>query len=142
MILAPFLTDPPGSVDKGDDDDGSEDGFLKKRTRSKDEEESESVEYRKWLAGEGGRVQQELQPSLEPLQRYWSDPSLSADDRFLRDYITKQMWRDDRPEAMPVYTEVVQAELSEDDKILDETDNFERKLNFRFEEEGASEVIP
>ena len=95
---------PPahGRADSDGDDEGD---FLRVRSKSKEESEKETEEYRMWLAGQGGsEAKASVHVALEPLQRFWTDPSLSSEDKFLRDYITRQLWREDK--EVPTYNEV------------------------------------
>lgn len=47
-----------------------------------------------WLKGGGVELADKMAMDLEPLKQYWSDPSLSADERFLRDYILNKGYLD------------------------------------------------
>ena len=40
-----------------------------------------------WLKGGGVQLASKVAQELAPLKEYWTDPSLSADEKFLRDYI-------------------------------------------------------
>ncbi len=89
-------------------DESDEEGdFLKVRTKTQDEQEREAAEYKSWLAGAAKLPGNAPVAELEPLQRFWTDPNLSEEDKFLRDYITKELWRDERgKEQAPSYQEV------------------------------------
>ena len=94
------LLDTSDARDDGDDD------FFKPRNKSAAEQEQENEDFRLWLAGQGeSKLAPEMKKDLEPLQRFWTDPNLSEDDRFLRDYITRQLWREDRV-VLPVRDKV------------------------------------
>lgn len=91
----------------GEEEEGEDDGnFLTLRQKSKDEQDADEKDFKKWLAGEGKVVPKARVAELEPLQRYWTDPNLSEEDRFLRDYITGELWRDRDREAVPTYKDV------------------------------------
>jgi protein KRI1 len=69
---------------------------------------------------------------LEALQRYWTDPNLTQDEKFLRDYVLERAWVEKDKDKLPTYDEIVDAEDSDD---LEQMEEFERKYNFRHEEE-------
>jgi hypothetical protein len=47
----------------------------------------EEHDYIQWLKGGGVKLAEEMTGDLAPLKEYWNNPSLSADEKFLRDYI-------------------------------------------------------
>jgi protein KRI1 len=62
------------------------------------EQVSEQALYSDWLERDGAKLDTETKKDLQPLKRFWTDPNLNETDRFLRDYLTKQLWRgDDAP---------------------------------------------
>lgn len=135
-------------ADEGSAEDGEADDFFRVRGKTSEEQEAEDADYAKWLRDEGALDQEEAQ-ELEPLRRFWTDPNLSEADRFLRDYITNRKWRSDEPSAraVPRYDEVIgtggpaQAiDLDEDEEHVEQMEEFEQGYNFRFQEEGATEI--
>ena len=54
----------------------------------------EEREYVQWLKGEGGELAEEMARDLGTLREYWNDPSLSTEERFLRDYILNRGYLD------------------------------------------------
>lgn len=81
-----------------------------------------------------------MREEMEPLKRFWTDPNLSEGDKFLRDYITKQMWKgDDRTKAAPVYGDE-QVDDEEDAVEVEEMEEYEHVFNHRFEEPDGAEV--
>lgn len=67
------------------------------------------------------------------------DQSMTANDRFLRDYILKQAWMkgsDDEYEDEDLFDEQVE----EDEEAYQAAENFEATYNFRFEEPGGVEI--
>ena len=67
---------------------------------------------------------------LEALQRYCTDPNLSKDETFLRDYVLQRGWIDKDKDKIPTVDGL--ADDSEED--LEASEQFERKYNFRHEE--------
>lgn len=47
-----------------------------------------------WLKGGGVELAQEMASDLVPLKEYWTDPLLSGEERFLRDYILNKGYLD------------------------------------------------
>jgi len=41
----------------------------------------------KWIKGRKNRLPSKDKQNLDALKRYWSDPHLTEDEKFLRDYI-------------------------------------------------------
>lgn len=99
------------------------------------------------------------------LKQYWQTQHVDPNDRFLRDYIVNQRWKDERANHIPTYREVVGNDASdasdasdvagedqlsiakkfelvdeEDDSELERQDEFEERYNFRFEEPGGTEI--
>ena len=70
---------------------------------------------------------------MEALQRYWTDPNLTTDEKFLRDYVLERAWIEKDKGKIPTYDDVIAAEGSEEE--LEHTEEFEKKYNFRHEEE-------
>lgn len=57
-------------------------------------QEKEESEYVQWLKGGGVELAERMVADLAPLKQYWTDPSLSADEKFLRDYILNKGYLD------------------------------------------------
>lgn len=66
-----------------------------------------------------------------------NNKKLSKEDRFLRNYILSEVWRDDNKKAFTKKMQLIDREDEEKEDIMDE---FEQKLNFRFEEQGGSNL--
>jgi len=135
-----------------DDADGGDD-FLKVKKKSQDEALKEDEEYSAWLKGKKKKLSDKKSESdMKFLKDYWSDPQLNESEKFLRDFILNKRYLDkddlsdlDADERAEVGTEkninLVEgkvdpetADLSEDEAILENQEQFERKYNFRFEE--------
>lgn len=123
------------------DDEGDGEGWgglFKKRSKSNDEEVQEEKQYAQWLAGQEKKIKEEDQEVLKGLKSYWNNPKLSKDDKFLRDYILKAKYKENT-KRIPTCDEVLgdiqdEAQLSEDERDIEQQEEFEKKYNFRFEE--------
>lgn len=72
----------------------------------------------------------------EVLQSFWSKSNdLSAKDKFLRNYILTEAWKE-KGETKVTFTK----EDEEDDEKSDMFDNFESSYNFRFQETGGINI--
>lgn len=76
---------------------------------------------------------------LKPLRDFWSDPNLDPNEKFLRDYVLNNKYIDESRdvEGDLGYNRVIHDSddnLSEDERTIQEQEDYERKYNFRFEE--------
>eukprot|EP00808_Paulinella_micropora_P017043 g52360.t1 len=68
-------------------------------------------------------------------------------NEFLRSYFANEWWKEKDTSKLPTYEEIVGEErpqmpdISEDEDELDAQDVFEAQYNFRFEEDGANEIM-
>lgn len=70
---------------------------------------------------------------MKPLKEYWSNPKLSKDEIFLRDYILSNGYANKDIDEIPTYDEIVGGS-DDDDDFEQKQIEFEHKYNFRFEE--------
>ncbi|EPT24632.1 zinc finger, zz type domain-containing protein [Toxoplasma gondii TgCatPRC2] len=119
--------------------EGVEEGgaFLQKKEKTEDELAQEAKDYKKFLSSKKGKEHVDM---TTVLNHYWApDENLDPDERFLRDYILNQGWREDR--AVLQDDQPNQKFDEEEDELnIDQTDAFEAAYNFRFEEEGGSTI--
>lgn len=77
---------------------------------------------------------------LKPLHDYWTDPNLPSSEKFLRDFIQKKKFLENNDESDlddDDYKDRVHDSddnLSDDEKNIQNQEEFEHKYNFRFEE--------
>nr|XP_039260442.1 protein KRI1 homolog [Styela clava] len=143
-------------ADINENDEDGED-LLVKRNKSKNEKEKEEEEFRKWLKTPEGQTSlnvlddknnekvakmKTVVNEVKPLKEYWTDPKLDDGEKFLRDYILERKYLDPNADGTtPTYDEIIGAdsdenEMSDTEDELFETksENFERKYNFRYQE--------
>ncbi|GFU34234.1 protein KRI1 homolog [Nephila pilipes] len=101
--------------DFNDDDD---DDLLQVHSKTNAEKEKDENDFKQWL---------ESEKDLSYLNKYWNDPKLNDDEKFLRDYILNKKYivEDEITEDIG---------LSEDEKTMEKQELFEHKYNFRFQE--------
>ncbi|KAJ8040123.1 Protein KRI1-like [Holothuria leucospilota] len=75
---------------------------------------------------------------VDSLRDYWSNPQLDEGEKFLRDYILDRAYKPAGDENE--FENLSDEDLSEDDRLLDEQEDFERKYNFRYEEPDSEFV--
>ncbi|XP_049666439.1 protein KRI1 homolog isoform X2 [Accipiter gentilis] len=128
------------SEEEEEEEGGS--ALLRRRSQTAEEKEREEEDYIRWLKGQGEAPPEPLQ-DLVPLQQYWTDPALDPGERFLRDYILNQGYREEEEEeedaegASPLRL----ADSSDEGELfLAKQEDFERRYNFRFEEPDAEQV--
>ncbi len=123
------------SSDDSDDDD-DDDGLLKEKVKSSEEIKKEEAGYREWLAGQQKELEdKETEEKLRGLKESWSKKDLDEDEAFLKDYILNKRYLGDNDlDAGAGRLHDSDDGLSEDEKTVEEMEEFEHKYNFRFEE--------
>ena len=126
--------------DNAESDDEEWGGIFKRRDKSREEEQLEEEQYTKWLAGEEANIGTKAE-ELKPLKDYWTNPKLSKDETFLRDYILNNGYTKHNSNQVPTYDDIVgndvEPNFSDDEAELEKQAEFEQKFNFRFEEPDA-----
>ncbi|XP_063933261.1 protein KRI1 homolog [Zophobas morio] len=118
-------------------EDTCEDLFeIKKKT--KEEEEKDTEDYLAWLKDQKTLENSRAVSELITLKRYWQDPNLDENEKFLRDYVLNKGWIDTTNTLK--HDELLE-EFEKDEEWLEKTDDFERKHNFRFEEDNSAELV-
>ena len=115
---------------KNSDDESDQEDLLNKKSKSAQEIAVEENEYKKWLLGQKEHLQDSnTENELKNLKEFWSDKNLDKDEKFLRDFILNKKYLEGNEEEVEI-----DEDLSEDEKTLEQQEEFEHKFNFRFEE--------
>lgn len=137
-----------GDSDDSDDDDG----FLSLRAKTDEEKKKEQEDYDTFAHSEEGKelhkttLAKYVLPEGAVVKEGEAGDEIN-DDNFLAKYVMGQMWKEKDLSKLPSYKEIVGEEapqsvnIDEDEGYLDEQDAFEAKYNFRYEEEGANEIM-
>ncbi|KAJ1960548.1 Ribosome biogenesis protein Kri1, partial [Dipsacomyces acuminosporus] len=133
--------------DSDDDDDGDdEDGFLVKKVKTQDEIKKEDEEYKRFLLENVGDDSQskaifEVWGTSTGSETPGEDKGKSEEQAFLMDYILNRGWlaKNDSKASEELEARTI-VDKEEDEKMMELTDNFESKYNFRFEEEGSAQI--
>ncbi|KAK9512818.1 hypothetical protein O3M35_001151 [Rhynocoris fuscipes] len=110
-------------AESSEDEDNS--NLLKKKVKDEKEKQEEEEDYIQWLKGKKEKLEDEkIENDLKPLHDYWNNPNLDEKEQFLRDYILNKRYLE--KDSMGNYDG---DDLSEDEKILEEQEDFE--LNYK-----------
>lgn len=129
------------------DSDSDSDGLFKARPKTAEEIAREEEEYRNFLL-ENLATSENAKESMSEWLSYREEkdgkkPRKTAaqnkDDAFLIDYVLNQGWMDKTKRHTPSYDEIV-TDASESEEELEKAEEFEAALNFRFEQEGGTEI--
>ncbi|KAI9013392.1 KRI1-like family C-terminal-domain-containing protein [Phycomyces nitens] len=129
--------------DEEEEDEEDKGGFLMKKEKSKEEQEAEEEEYKNFLL-QNMASDEASSEVFKEWNNYKNNPNMNKDDAFLIDYVLNRGWVEKKHGRQPTYEEDPIPELDDkeaDEEYLDQVDRFESKYNFRFEEEGALQII-
>ncbi|KAI8817196.1 KRI1-like family C-terminal-domain-containing protein [Fimicolochytrium jonesii] len=119
-----------------DNEDDEDDEFMSLRVKTEEDKKREEEEYRKFLlenlSSEGGQ-------GLQDFRDYNSIKPQDPDEAFLMEYVLNRGWVDKDAISVPTYEDVV--DLSGDEEAVETAEDFERTHNFRFEEEGSTNIV-
>ncbi|KAI8575602.1 hypothetical protein K450DRAFT_261154 [Umbelopsis ramanniana AG] len=123
-------------------DDEEEDGFFTMRDKTSDDLAAEEEDYKRFLL-ESMADNKAGKDAFADWQNYRENPNVDKDEAFLIDYVLNRGWVDKDANKIPSYNEVVDEEAGsdEDEEYLDKVDRFESAYNFRFEEEGGTQLV-
>lgn len=116
-------------------DDDAED-FFEVKKKTKEEEEFEEDDYRTFLLE--NMADNKNPNALKEWKDYKENPNVDKDEAFLMDYILNRGWIE-KGQSNPISLDV--EKLSEDESEVERADEFESKYNFRFEEEGGTQLV-
>ena len=115
------------------------DDLFSIKKKSKQEIEDEDQEFKAFINQKQKELEQKsiggVQLAQETLERYWKNPNLSKSEKFLRNYIINDGWKDVKDDV-----DVPSISPDEDEKELDKQLRFEASYNFRHEEEDPSSL--
>ncbi len=126
------------AADAESDEDG---GFILKKAKEEESEEEvesipEDIENLKpekvlKVAQKKAKKELKMETDTDLLKRFYGDETkLDSTDKFLRNYILLQCWKDNGTK-----TSKVQEQIDREDEERDaEMEDYEQKYNFRFEE--------
>eukprot|EP00474_Spongospora_subterranea_P010772 CRZ11230.1 hypothetical protein [Spongospora subterranea] len=106
-------------------------------------------EYANFVSEREKQKKLQTVPEHKSLQRFESN-DLTPEDQFLKEYITGEWWKEQRPssyvpsgivQSIRPNVDLDQADVSDDEEFLDAQDSFEAKYNFRFEEPDSARII-
>ncbi|RUS21277.1 hypothetical protein BC937DRAFT_93135, partial [Endogone sp. FLAS-F59071] len=133
------------------DDNDEDDDFLVKRTKSGAELEAEEDDYKKfllesiavgWLALVTDADNKAGAEAFQDWQNYKDNPKVDKEEAFLIEYILNRGWIDKSVGHNPTYNDIVDdVEPDEDEEAIEAADRFESRYNFRYEEEGAEQLV-
>ncbi|CAG8548208.1 2876_t:CDS:2 [Paraglomus brasilianum] len=121
--------------------EADEGDLLVQRQRTAEEIAAEEDEYKKFLLESVAQSTNSTE-ILEQWQSVKTNPTISSDEKFLMEYILSRGWIDKDANRIPTYKELTADHRDDEDEEFDaKVDEFESKYNFRFEEEGGSQIL-
>ncbi|KAJ2077765.1 Ribosome biogenesis protein Kri1 [Coemansia sp. RSA 988] len=127
-------------ADEGD----AEDDLLVKKEKSKEESAREDIEYRKFLLESvGGDLDDKkaLEGWASTVSAGGEPVDNNTEQAFLMNYILNRGWmnHDVGPAADELEAKAI-VDKEEDDDLMERADKFESQYNFRFSEEGGTQI--
>ncbi|KJP89545.1 hypothetical protein AK88_00756 [Plasmodium fragile] len=113
-------------ADEENENEGDDENFFTIKEKSEKEILEEKAYYENFL-----KTSKIVKEEDGLLKEYWND-NLNKDEEFLRDYILKELWREDK--IHNVYEDIDEV----DDEDLDKAAKFEKTYNFRYEEQNGN----
>ncbi|RDD42237.1 Protein KRI1-like protein [Trichoplax sp. H2] len=120
----------------------ADDEILTIRKKTSQELKEEENAYVQWLKGHEMNKKNREMSEMESLRRYWTDPDLDQNEKFLRDFILNKGYIEKDSGVLPTYDELVNSSCDEEDEeAIEKQEDFERKYNFRFEEPDSELIM-
>ncbi|OTN68054.1 Uncharacterized protein PKNOH_S04345400 [Plasmodium knowlesi] len=113
-------------ADEQNEKEGDDENFFTIKEKTEKEILEEKAYYENFL--KTSRIVKEEDGLLK---EYWND-NLNKDEEFLRDYILKELWREDK--IHNAYEDIDEV----DDEELEKAAKFEKTYNFRYEEQNGN----
>jgi len=113
--------------------DGDEE-FLKKRKIPKEEKENDENEYNEW-----SKQQEKKRPKKQVTsesKKFWTSAE-EENEKFLRDYILNEGWKDKNKGRIPSYAEIIGENDEQDAEELEKMEKFETTYAYRHEHPDA-----
>ncbi|KAI9591027.1 KRI1-like family C-terminal-domain-containing protein [Syncephalis fuscata] len=126
------------AFDNDDDSDDDDDELLIKRNVQVEDGEG-GIDYTSFLleaikSGDGNKHTEKILDSLK------TDADGNTEDAFLLDYVLNRGWMDGSV-GRSVEPLIEEVDLVEDERAVEAADHFESEYNFRYEEEGSTQLV-
>ncbi|OUM60558.1 hypothetical protein PIROE2DRAFT_63079 [Piromyces sp. E2] len=124
-------------INEANNIDDDMDSFFTLKKKTKEEEAQEEEDYKTFLLE--NMADADNPNALQEWKTYKDNPNVDKNEAFLMDYILNRGWieKDKKKNPFSLDTE----ELSDDEEEVEKADRFESQYNFRFEEEGGTQLI-
>jgi len=124
-------------INEANNIDDDMDSFFTLKKKTKEEEAQEEEDYKTFLLE--NMADADNPNALQEWKTYKDNPNVDKNEAFLMDYILNRGWieKDKKKNPFSLDTE----EISDDEEEVEKADKFESQYNFRFEEEGGTQLI-
>lgn len=119
---------------------------MTKKSKTKEELEREELEYREFLL-QNLKSNANAQQAMQDWIAYSSgnttgDVAMSADDKFLIDYIMNRGWMERNNNSTSTVTvDAIIKQVEESEEEVEKAEEFEEQYNFRYEHQDAANII-
>ncbi|KAJ1538778.1 hypothetical protein HK096_001293, partial [Nowakowskiella sp. JEL0078] len=128
-----------GESKSGNEVDDDEDDFLSLRPKTEEDLVKEEVDYRNFLLGE---MRKEGAEGLSNWKDYTNNAVKDPNEKFLMDYIVSRGWVEKEKNKTPSYDEITAIHHDEsDEEAFEAAEEFERKHNFRYQENDSAQLV-